>query len=71
MCIYIDVKINFAWVMLGVKKPVKCYAWSSDVYGAKNWTPRKSDQKTWKVLKSCAGEGWRRSVGPIMWKMKE
>jgi hypothetical protein len=21
---------------------------------------------TWKVLKCCAGEGWRRSVGPIV-----
>ena len=27
-------------------------------------------RNTWKVLK-CAGEGWRRSVGPIMWEMKK
>jgi hypothetical protein len=26
---------------------------------------------TWKVLKCGAGEGWRRSVGPIMWEMKK
>jgi hypothetical protein len=25
---------------------------------------------TWKVLK-CAGEGWRRSVGPMVWEMKK
>jgi len=25
----------------------------------------------WKVLKCGAGEGWRRSVGPIMWEMKK
>jgi hypothetical protein len=26
---------------------------------------------TWKVLKCGAGEGWRRSVGPIVWEMKK
>jgi len=26
---------------------------------------------TWKVLKCGAEEGWRRSVGPIMWEMKK
>ena len=26
---------------------------------------------TWKVLKCGAGEGWKRSVGPIMWEMKK
>ena len=26
---------------------------------------------TWEVLKCGAGEGWRRSVGPIMWEMKK
>ena len=25
----------------------------------------------WKVLKCSAGEGWRRSVGPIMWEKKK
>jgi len=27
-------------------------------------------RNTWKVLKCDAGEGWRRSVEPIMWEMK-
>jgi hypothetical protein len=35
--------------------------------GAETWTLRKVDEKkTWKVLKCVAGEGWRRSVGPIV-----
>jgi len=28
-------------------------------------------RNTWKVLKCGAGEGWRRSVGPIMREMKK
>ena len=28
-------------------------------------------RNTWKVLKYGVGEGWRRSVGPIMWEMKK
>ena len=28
-------------------------------------------RNTWKVSKCDAGEGWRRSVGPIMWEMKK
>jgi hypothetical protein len=40
------------------KKLVNCYIWSTALYGAKTWT--------WKVLKCGAGEGWRRSAGPIM-----
>jgi hypothetical protein len=27
-------------------------------------------RNTWKVLKCGAGEGWRRSVGLIMWEIK-
>jgi hypothetical protein len=27
-------------------------------------------RNTWKVLKRGAGEGWRRSVGPIVLEMK-
>ena len=45
------------------KKLVKCYVWSMALYGAETWTLRATDQK---VLKCGAGEGWRRSVGPIM-----
>jgi len=39
---------------------------------ATGWTVRGSNPgggeifRTWKVLKCGAGEGWRRSVGPIM-----
>jgi hypothetical protein len=28
-------------------------------------------RNTWKVLKCGAREGWKRSVGPIMWEMKK
>jgi hypothetical protein len=28
-------------------------------------------RNSWKVLKCGAGEGWRRSVGPIMCEMKK
>ena len=48
------------------KKLIKCYIWSMTFYGAETWTLRAADQKSWKVLKYGAGEGWRRSVGPIM-----
>ena len=27
------------------KKVIKCYIWSTVLYGAENWTPRKVDQK--------------------------
>ena len=37
------------------------------------WTGYSQQQirNTWKVSKFGAGEGWRRSVGPIMWEMKK
>jgi hypothetical protein len=35
------------------------------MYGAENWTLLKVDQKYLKGLKCGAGEGWRRSDGPI------
>jgi hypothetical protein len=53
------------------KKPVKYYIWSVALRGAETRTLRAVDQKHWKVLKRGAGEGWRRSVGPIMWEMKK
>jgi hypothetical protein len=40
--------------------------WSIAVYGAETWTLRKVDQKYLNVLKCGAGEGWRKSVRPIM-----
>jgi hypothetical protein len=48
------------------KKLVKCYIWSVVLYDAENWTLRKVCQKDLEVLKCGAGEGWRRSVGPIV-----
>ena len=45
------------------KKLVKCYVWSMALCGAETWTIRATDQKR---LECGAGEGWRRSVGPIM-----
>ena len=45
------------------KKLVKCYIWSIALYGAETWTLRAVDQKH---LESGAGQGWKRSVGPIM-----
>jgi hypothetical protein len=47
-------------------KPVKCYIWSIALYGAETWKLRAVDQKHREVLKCGVGEGWRRSVGPIM-----
>jgi len=44
------------------KKLIKCYIWSMALYGAETWMLWAADQK---YLES-AGEGWRRSVGPIM-----
>jgi hypothetical protein len=45
------------------KKLVKCYIWSTALYGAETWTLRKVDPKcTWKVLICGAGEGCRRSL---------
>jgi hypothetical protein len=32
------------------------------LYGAETWTLRKTDQNTWKVLKSGAEDGWRKSI---------
>ena len=53
------------------KKLIKCYIWSMALYGAETWTLRAADQKYLESLKCGAGEGWRRSVGPIMWEMKK
>jgi len=48
------------------KKLVKCYTWSMALYGAETWRLRQQITNTWRVLKCGAGEGWKRSVGPIM-----
>ena len=48
------------------KKLVKCYIWSIALYGAETGTLRAVDQKQLESFKCCAGEGRRRSVGPIM-----
>ena len=48
------------------KKLIKCYIWSMALYGAETWTLRAADQKYLEGLKCGAGQGWIRSVGPIM-----
>ena len=48
------------------KKLVKCYIWSIALYGAENGLFVQYISKTRKVLQCGAGEGWKRSVGPIM-----
>jgi hypothetical protein len=48
------------------KKLVKCYIWSITLYGAETWTIRAADKKQLEILKCGAGEGWKRSFGPIM-----
>jgi hypothetical protein len=48
------------------KKLVKYYIRSMALYGAETGTLREVVQKTWKFLKCGTGEGWRRSVGPIL-----
>jgi hypothetical protein len=45
---------------------VKCYIWSIALYGAETRTLQIVGWKSLKVLVCCAGEGWRKSVGPIM-----
>lgn len=51
-----------------VNKLVECYIWSITFCCVETWTLRKVDKKTisWKVLKRGAGEGRRKSVGPIV-----
>ena len=48
------------------KKVAKCYIWGIALYGAETGTLRAVDKNIWKVLKFGAGEGWKRSVVPIM-----
>jgi hypothetical protein len=51
------------------KKLLTCSIWGIHVYGAETCTLRKVAQR--KLLKCDVGEGWRRSVGLIVWKMKK
>ena len=39
------------------KKLVKCYTWSTALYGAETWTLRAVDQKHLEIFKCGAGEG--------------
>ena len=55
-----------------MKERVKCYIWSIALYGAETVTLWKVDQKyVWKVWTCGAGEGWRKSVGPIVCEMRK
>jgi hypothetical protein len=47
------------------KKLVKCYIWSIVLCGAETLTLMTVDQKHLENLKCGAGEGRRKSVGPI------
>jgi len=48
------------------KKLMKCYIWSTALYGAETCMLQAVDQKHLEILKCGAGEGWSRSVGPTM-----
>ena len=49
------------------KKLAKCYIWSTAVHGIEIVQASESKiSNTWEVLKCSAGEGRRRSFGPIM-----
>jgi hypothetical protein len=48
------------------EKLVKCYIWSGALYGAEIGTVWGVDRKQMESFKCGAGEGWRRSVGPIV-----
>ena len=48
------------------KKLVKCYIWNMAFMVLKLGRFGQQIRNTWKVLKCGAGEGWKRSVGPIM-----
>jgi len=66
-----------SWVCVCSLMYVACYAhvpychlWSVRLYNNFPYYLIRFGQQirnTWKVLKCGAGEGWRRSVGPIMW----
>jgi hypothetical protein len=48
------------------KKVEKWYIWSVALCGAENWTLRNVDRKYLRSFETGAGEGWRKSAGPIM-----
>jgi hypothetical protein len=52
------------------KKLAKCCIWSISLYAADTWTLCKVYQKYLESFKYRAEEGWRRSVGPILWEMR-
>jgi hypothetical protein len=49
---------------------VKCYIWSTTVYGAETGHFGTQATNIWKIFKCGAGEGRRKSVGPIVWEIK-
>jgi hypothetical protein len=52
-------------------KLVKYYTWNIALYGTETGTIWKVGKKYLEHLKCIAGEGWRRSVRPIVWEMKK
>ena len=53
------------------KNLVKCYIWSTALYGAETWTLLTLDQKYLKRSEMWCWRKWRRSVGPIVWEMRK
>jgi hypothetical protein len=53
------------------EKLVKYYTWNIALCGTETWRLWKVGKKYLEHLIYSAGEGWRRSVGPFMWEMKE
>jgi hypothetical protein len=67
---YIHVTINFARVMPDAKKQVYVASGAEMCMVLKIGPFGNQIRNAWEVLKCGAGEGWARSVGSIVWKMK-
>jgi hypothetical protein len=52
------------------KKLVKCYIWSTALYGVETWTLREVDQEHLESFEMCAGKEWT-SAGQNTRKMKK
>jgi hypothetical protein len=53
------------------KKLVKCYIWSTIVYGAETWALGEVDQKYLESFWRGCGDGWWRWVEPTVWEMRK
>ena len=65
-CTY-EIKCSIARAKEGsFHQQIQIQIWRIATSDAETWTLKKQDTNTGKVLKCGAGEGWRRSAGPIM-----